>query len=102
MNKSVDLRLPLAAGGKTLYAGTETGCIRAYRLPLAALGNDDYQQYRCFSGGHPLKTTTMSVYIIAVVGMDHTLQEAMPMHELFKAIACVTLLGNLCNMAQQE
>ena len=33
------------AGGRTLYAGTESGCIRCYRLPLTG----DFQEYRCFS-----------------------------------------------------
>lgn len=32
-------------GGKTLYAGTEGGCIRCYRLPLSG----EFQEYRCFS-----------------------------------------------------
>ena len=33
------------AGGRTLYAGTESGCIRCYRLPLTG----EFQEYRCFS-----------------------------------------------------
>ena len=33
------------AGGKTLYAGTDTGCIRAYKLPLSG----EHQETRCFS-----------------------------------------------------
>lgn len=32
-------------GGKTLYAGTDTGCIRAYKLPLSG----EHQEVRCFS-----------------------------------------------------
>ena len=32
-------------GGRTLYAGTESGCIRCYRLPLTG----EFQEYRCFS-----------------------------------------------------
>ena len=28
-----------------LYAGTESGCIRCYRLPLTG----EFQEYRCFS-----------------------------------------------------
>lgn len=34
------------SGGKTLYAGTDTGCIRAYKLPLSG----EQQEVRCFSG----------------------------------------------------
>ena len=33
------------AGGRTLYAGTESGCIRCYRLPLTG----EFQEHRCFS-----------------------------------------------------
>ena len=33
------------AGGRTLYGGTESGCIRCYKLPLTG----DFQEYRCFS-----------------------------------------------------
>ncbi|CAL8468481.1 g8021 [Coccomyxa elongata] len=40
------LQLVLPPGGKTLYAGTDTGCIRAYKLPLSG----EQQEVRCFSG----------------------------------------------------
>lgn len=33
------------AGGKTLYTGTHTGCIRAYKLPLTG----EHQEHKCFS-----------------------------------------------------
>ncbi|KAK9834356.1 hypothetical protein WJX84_006234, partial [Apatococcus fuscideae] len=35
----------LPAGGRVLFAGTETGCIRAYKYPLTG----EYQEYRCCS-----------------------------------------------------
>ncbi len=35
----------VAAGGRVLFAGTETGCIRAYKYPLTG----EYQEYRCCS-----------------------------------------------------
>ncbi|KAK9915002.1 hypothetical protein WJX75_003504 [Coccomyxa subellipsoidea] len=39
------VQLVLPPGGKTLYAGTDTGCIRAYKLPLSG----EHQEVRCFS-----------------------------------------------------
>lgn len=33
------------AGGRVLFAGTETGCIRAYKYPLTG----EFQEYRCCS-----------------------------------------------------
>ncbi|EIE19478.1 WD40 repeat-like protein, partial [Coccomyxa subellipsoidea C-169] len=39
------VQLVLPPGGKTLYAGTDTGCIRAYKLPLSG----ENQEVRCFS-----------------------------------------------------
>ena len=43
-----------AAGGRTLFAGTDTGCLRAYKFPLTG----EYQELKCCSA--PISQLRMS------------------------------------------
>ena len=42
------------AGGRTLFAGTDTGCLRAYKFPLTG----EYQELKCCSA--PISQLRMS------------------------------------------
>ena len=57
------------AGGRALFAGTETGCIRAYKHPL----NGEFQEFRCCSSAITQLMLTHDDAVLFASGQDGSL-----------------------------
>ena len=59
----------VSAGGRVLFAGTETGCIRAYKYPL----NGEYQEFRCCGVAIAQLILTHDDAVLFAAGVDGSL-----------------------------
>ncbi|KAL3131590.1 hypothetical protein ABBQ38_007889 [Trebouxia sp. C0009 RCD-2024] len=61
--------IALPAGGRMLFAGTETGCIRAYKYPL----NGEFQEFRCCGSAITQLVLTHDDAVLFASGQDGSL-----------------------------
>ena len=61
--------LTWSAGGRVLFAGTETGCIRAYKYPL----NGEFQEFRCCGAAIAQLMLTHDDAVLFAAGVDGSL-----------------------------
>ena len=59
----------MCAGGRVLFAGTETGCIRAYKYPL----NGEFQEFRCCGTAIAQLMLTHDDAVLFAAGVDGSL-----------------------------
>ena len=57
------------AGGRVLFAGTDTGCIRAYKYPL----NGEFQEFRCCGSAITQLTLSHDDAVLFASGQDGSL-----------------------------
>ncbi|DBA68566.1 TPA: hypothetical protein ACH3X2_013579 [Trebouxia sp. C0005] len=61
--------IALPAGGRVLFAGTDTGCIRAYKYPL----NGEFQEFRCCGSAITQLMLTYDDAVLFASGQDGSL-----------------------------
>ncbi|KAK9830297.1 hypothetical protein WJX72_010857 [[Myrmecia] bisecta] len=62
-------QIALPSGGRVLFGGTETGCLRAYKFPLTG----EYQEYKCCSGAISRVRLSHDDSLLFVSGEDGSL-----------------------------